>query len=250
MKKPRFYSWQIPLTVTFLIFGFLITTQYHTQVALSSSLESQSANDLSMLVISLSEKKDSVEAELASLQKDLRSIEDKTQAGQSLAVTLENQIKQLQMINGQTAVEGPGISVTITGDPHLMYYDLIDLVNELFVSEAEAVSINDIRIKSTTFISETEDNYGNLDITVDGKRLLSPIVIKAIGKPDTLETGLTFSGGIISNLNVLYHIYPIVKQEVSLHIPAADIKPHYYMTKPDSNAEKNIGEKKALPINE
>jgi len=238
MKKLKFHSWQIPLTATFLIFGFLITTQYHTQVALSSALESQSADDLSMLVISLSEKKDSVEAELSSLQSDLNSIGEKTQAGQSLAVTLENQIKQLQMINGTTAVQGPGVSVTITGDPHLMYYDLIDLANELFVSEAEAVSINDIRIKSTTLISEEEDNYGNLDITIDGKRLLSPIVIKAIGKPDTLETGLTFSGGIINNLNVLYHIYPIVKQEKSLHIPAAYIKPHYYMTKIPTETEK------------
>jgi len=244
MKNLKFYSWQIPLTITFLIFGFLITTQYHTQVALSNSLESLSADDLSMLVISLSEKKDSVEAELTSLQKELRSMEEKTQAGQSLVVTLENQIRQLQMINGQTAVEGRGVSVTITGDPQLMYYDLIDLVNELFVSEAEAVSINDIRIKSTTLISEAEDNYGNLDITVDGKKLLSPIVIKAIGKPDTLETGLTFSGGIINNLNVLYHIYPIVKKEESLHIPAAEIKPHYYMNKSSPNAEKNSGEKK------
>ena len=61
-----------------------------------------------------------------------------------------------------------------------------------------------------------EDIYA---ITVDGAVLDFPIIIKAVGDPNTLATGLTYPGGIIDSLNTLYQVFPMIRLEDSLDIP-------------------------------
>lgn len=228
-KKINMQPFQITLALVLFFFGILLTAQFRTQVAVSNSLESQTADDLSAIILSLSESRNDLVSNLATLQRELRSIEEKANAGMSLSATVNQQIRQLNMVIGRTAIEGPGVSVTITGDSPLMYLDLIDLVNELFGSGAEAVAINNTRICFNTVISEGYNEKGQLGITIDGKELLSPVVIKAIGNADTLEKGLTYTGGIINMFNVLYQLYPVVKKEQSVHIPAASYRPPAYI---------------------
>ncbi|MGI5891624.1 MAG: DUF881 domain-containing protein [Bacillota bacterium] len=213
-------KWQIPLAIVLLAFGFLITAQYRTHIGVNNSLEGQSLDDLSALVMSLSENRTSLQEQLDSLQEQINSMKEKSQAGLSLTTTLTNQIRELKIINGTAPVEGPGVSITITGDSPIMYLDLIDIVNELFVTGAEVVSINDIRITKQTSFKESYSDTGNFSILINNQKLLYPIIIKAIGDPETLEKGLTFTGGIINNLKIFYNIHPTVKKEEVLQIPA------------------------------
>lgn len=222
------FPWQLPLTVIFLCFGILIVAQYRTHVAYSDSLESQSYNDLSALALSLMDNKSLLQAEVVSLRNELAETEDSINSGLDLAATREARITSLHAAIGAQAVEGPGISVTITSDSsQLIAYDLIDIVNELFVSGAEAVAINNVRISARTQIADQDNGYGNFSIVIDGQTLLSPVVIRAIGNASTLETGLTYSGGIIDALRIL-HIFPIVKQEENINIPAAAPNPFLF----------------------
>ena len=124
-KNKKIKGWQIALTITLMLFGFLIMAQYRTNVAVNSSLESQSLEDLGTLVVNLDEKRTDLKQELNDLEKNLQSIQTKTNEGVSLTETLKIQISQLQIITGKKAIEGPGVSVTITGESLLMYYDLI-----------------------------------------------------------------------------------------------------------------------------
>ena len=227
--KTAHKKWQIPLTIALLVFGILLTAQYRTNVGFNNSLEAQSIDDLSNLVISLSENRTSLHNELVTLKDQLNSIKEKANAGISLTNTLTTQARELKIITGTTAVEGSGVSITITGDSPILYLDLIDIVNELFNTGAEVVSINDIRITQKTSFQEIADRKGNTNIYVAKQKMLYPIVIKAIGNPDTLEKGLTFNGGIINNLNVFYGIYPTVKKEDVVKIPA----------EPDSQKQQN-----------
>ncbi len=217
-------KWSLPLAFSLLVLGLLAGVQYNTQQELANSLSSQQTSTLVTMVQNLHEKRNALETELQNLTRTYNSI--------SLVTSLEKQIKQLQIFAGTTNVIGPGISITITTDSYLINLDLVDLVNELWATGAEVIAINDIRINTTSQIaSETDANQQPI-ITLNGKKLLSPIVIKAIGDPTTLETGLTFTGGIIDNLNTLYHVYPTIKQETSLHIPAdSNIYSPKYMTK-------------------
>ncbi|MGI6065242.1 MAG: DUF881 domain-containing protein [Bacillota bacterium] len=212
--------WQIPLFVALFIFALLLSTQYRTQIAYVNSLSTQKSEDLVAIVKSLNEKRNLLEAELDKLVKIKRSLDEEYTAESSLVANLTKELQRLQVITGAVPVEGPGIIISITGDSNLMYLDLIDLVNELWVSGAEAIAINNIRIDNQTVIFHGEDANHRLAITVNHQPLLSPVVIKAIGNPDTLEKGLTFTGGIIDNLNTLYSVYPVIKKEEKVTLPA------------------------------
>lgn len=117
----------------------------------------------------------------------------------------EAAIKNNQKLLGLTDITGQGIIiyldenrevdsnevVNISG--YLVHEeDLLYIVNELFNSGADAVSINDQRIVSTTSILCD----GNI-IRINGKMVGTPITIKAIGFPERLDGALTRPGGYL-----------------------------------------------------
>jgi uncharacterized protein YlxW (UPF0749 family) len=250
-RNTKSILWMIALTVVLFCFGILLMAQYYTHQANSSSLENESSANLALIIKSLNNNKEDLAEELQLLEQQLAETEDLVASGESLSTSIRNRIEKLQIVTGYKQVTGSGITVTITGDSNLMYYDLIDLVNELFVSGAEAVSINETRCTIHTSISEKavladayddagksykEETYVPL---INGKEILYPIVIKAIGNPSTLETGLTYPGGIIESLNSLYMVYPIIKQVDNLIIPAAATYEYEYAEIPASENQES-----------
>jgi len=220
--------WQLPLTIVLLCFGFLAIAQYRTHVAYSHSLETQNYSNLTTMALGLMDRRSQLQAEVNALHNELDDIEDSLNSGVSLTDTIEARIITLQTAIGMGVVSGPGVSITITSDSsQLIAYDIMDIVNELFVSGAEAVSINNQRITAQTQIADQDSGYGNFSIVIDGQTLLSPVVIRAIGNPTTLEAGLIYSGGISDILRIV-HIFPIVKQEEDLTIPTALRAPLVY----------------------
>ena len=234
IKKQNFrIAWYTCLSIALLILSFCITVQYHTQKIADNTLENQDTDDLVAMVRSLNEKRDDLETELDNLNRTYQSLD--------YAEHIEKQLQQLSMVIGTTAVSGPGISITITADSPILNLDLVDIVNELKVSGAEAIAINNIRITTQSHIAQEQDAKGNNVITLDNQKLLTPIVITAIGNPDTLEKGLTLTGGIIDNLTTLYNIRPIIKQEEKIYIPKATINqtPTYKKTVSDTETQSN-----------
>jgi uncharacterized protein YlxW (UPF0749 family) len=70
------------------------------------------------------------------------------------------------------------------------------LVNDLKLAGAEAISINGERIVNMSDIVEISNTF----IKVNGQRILSPYIIKAIGDPTYLESSLLGSGGYAEQL--------------------------------------------------
>ncbi len=143
------------------------------------------------------------------------SLEDKKQkleeARQNAANTSEGDsqneaaIKNNQKLLGLTDISGQGIIINIDENRevnsnevvnisgYLVHEeDLLYIVNELFNSGADAVSINDQRIVSTTSILCD----GNI-IRINGKMVGVPITIKAIGYPERMEYALARPGGYL-----------------------------------------------------
>lgn len=245
-RNTKSILWMIPLFVVFFCFGLLLMAQYHTHQNENDALVNESSANLAMIIKSANDNKESLQDELALLQQQLAESEELIASGNSLSSSIRNRIANLQTVTGGKQVTGPGVTVTITGESNIMYYDLIDLVNELFASGAEAVSINDTRFTMHTVISEKavvsqsgntyqQEKYVPL---INGKELLYPIVIKAIGDPSTLETGLTYPGGIIESLNSLYMVYPVIRKTENLVIPAAEDYLYHYAAPPESSEEE------------
>ena len=132
--------------------------------------------------------------------------EQKANDEQETKNLVESELKQTNMILGKTNVKGPGVIVTLSDskkdansvlNPSTLLVhdvDILGVVNELKNAGAEAISINDQRIVPTTSIS-----CGGNIIDINGEKVGTPFVIKAIGLPEQLA-GLSRPGGYLEIL--------------------------------------------------
>lgn len=102
-----------------------------------------------------------------------------------------DRVAQAQVDGGATAVQGPGVTVTLHDSPpatgeteprnRVNAGDLQLVVNALWASGAEAVVVNDQRLTSLSSIRGAGDA-----IVVDFRGLAPPYEVAAIGDPDAL----------------------------------------------------------------
>ena len=214
------WRWQALTAVILFFLGVMLSVQFKAQQALSGALEYQSTESLVAMWRDLNTKKELLQKELGELRAKEATLAEQASQGKSAEENLRQELTRLRAVTGLAAVRGPGITITLGGNSPLLALDLVDLVNELWVSGAEAVAVNGQRITALSALGEAkagEEYY----LTLNGKRLYYPIVIEAIGDPDTLEKGLTFPGGLIDNFNTLYAIYPEIQKQEELVLPAA-----------------------------
>lgn len=125
---------------------------------------------------------------------------------------VQEKIDKYEIFLGMTDVKGQGIIVTVSDNDgynrqnnsfssidasNYLVHDgnLVAIVNELKAAGAEAISINDKRITESTAITCA----GNV-IQVNGEKVGSPFIIKAIGPKDLLYGEITKNGGTIYKL--------------------------------------------------
>ena len=124
------------------------------------------------------------------------------------------ELEEANMKLGKTNIEGQGIEITIKPSQSeeiaaITADDLINIVNSLKSAGAEAISINDERILTMTDIVDINELF----IKVNGQRILSPYVIKAVGNKSYLESALIGAGGVADNLKKLGHEVTIIQSD-------------------------------------
>ncbi|MDQ1632036.1 MAG: hypothetical protein QOC80_2008 [Frankiaceae bacterium] len=146
---------------------------------------------------------------------------DATAAGRAAQATLA----RLGTQAGTAAVTGPGVRIVVDDNPRaatdrqtVFDRDLQILVNGLWASGAEAVSINGQRLTNLSSVREAGDA-----ITVNLRSLTRPYVVSAIGDPDQLPARFIDSAGGSwwLNLKAVYHLQFSISREQSLSLPAA-----------------------------
>lgn len=215
MKKLK--NWQVPVFIIFIFLGLLLTVQFRTQQSYLSDLSLQKTEDLVMILKKLQDKRGDLEKELGTLETQQRSFSADVFAGESLTKDLRQELLRQQMATGLVPVVGPGITITIDSNPPIVYLDIVDIINELWASQAEAIAINDHRVTGWTKIYW---NKQNLALTVNGEVIPFPCTIKAIGDPEKLESGLRLLGGVLDDL-AIYNIRPQIQRSQELELPAA-----------------------------
>ena len=126
------------------------------------------------------------------------------QSNEDTEKLIDSELEQLNISLGKTDVEGQGIEIILKDSddeeiPKITADDLILIVNSLKLAGAEAISINDERIINMTDIVDINGTF----IKVNGQRILPAYVIKAIGDPAYLESGLIGNGGHIDDMKKL-----------------------------------------------
>lgn len=213
------------MLLTIGIFIQIKTTKSTNQVVSQSFTN----NDLRDQVLKWKEKYDDVYKELEEAEKTLETVRQAATANTENSEEKEQELKQNNMLIGLTDVVGEGVTVTMKDNNNVTAetisptddisrylvhdLDLRTIVNELENAGAEAISINGQRIVSTTSIT----CEGNV-ININGEKVSSPFVIKAIGQSLRLYSALIRAGGYVEALNTT-GIVTTVKQSDNIQIP-------------------------------
>ena len=140
------------------------------------------------LRVALSEWKTKYQDATSKLEETNQKIEEYNQKigkREETSELIDQELEQSNIILGKTDVYGEGVVVTLNdGEIDIEAYDLIKLVNELKYAGAEAISINESRIISTTDIVDIDYAF----IMANGQRLEAPYVVKAIGNQAYLSS--------------------------------------------------------------
>ena len=160
-------------------------------------------NELRDAVLKAKEKYDNLYSALEEAEYKLETERTNATQNNTELTNLENTIKEGNKIIGLSEVTGNGIVITVNdnqkislnnwlADPNILIVhdtDLMNIVNELKNAGAEAISINEQRIVTTSSI-ECDGNV----IKVNGEKIGAPFVIKAIGLPEALMAIDRFGG--------------------------------------------------------
>lgn len=161
-----------------------------------TQIESMRESELTEKLASWKGKYEEVETKLQDTKNTLQEYRDKRASNQEATELLNEELLQAQTIAGLTDVKGDGVVITYTDyeasehDDKIQCYDLQELVNELILAGAEAISINGERITNLSDITNINID-DEIFILVNQKRVTSPYTIKAIGDAKYLESALT-----------------------------------------------------------
>ncbi|MCE5313607.1 MAG: DUF881 domain-containing protein [Armatimonadota bacterium] len=228
MSSVRGKSWVFQVTALCIVLGMLL--------ALSLKTQRQAANDgvpnrMPALRAAFSASKQEnlrLRKELADFKQRNEDMARQQAAGLSSAKSLEQTLNESKMLAGTVAVRGAGIVVTLHDSPKLdpseTRADVIEnyvvhdsdiraIVDELFASGAEAISVNDQRL-----IANSSVRCVGPVVLVNSVQVAPPYLITAIGKSNVLDKALTLPGGVADALFLLDMIE--VRRQSDLLVPA------------------------------
>lgn len=187
-----------------VVLSYGIAVQIRTISKTESTISTNAKeNELRDAVLKAKEKYDDLYVEVEKTEKILETERTNATQNNTDLEDLENEIKEENKVLGLSEVTGNGIIITIDdnqdislnswfADPNLLLVhdkDLISVVNELKNAGAEAISINEQRLITTSAI----ECDGNI-IKVNGEKIGAPFTIKAIGLPEVLINVDRFGG--------------------------------------------------------
>lgn len=209
-----------------LTYGIAIQVKTTNNIGTVSSTNA-TENKLRDAVLKAKEKYDNLYNDLEEANNKLEEERANSTQNNSELSELESSIQEANKAAGLTEVVGNGLVITLNdnqkisassylGDPNELlvhYTDVIRVINELKNAGAQAISVNDQRIISTSSI----ECVGTV-ITVNGEKIGMPITIKAIGLQERL-INVDRQNGYLMLLRENYGIVADVKKEENITIP-------------------------------
>ncbi|MEI7884985.1 MAG: DUF881 domain-containing protein [Clostridia bacterium] len=228
MKKNLTSTFIFSLTLCLFFLGIMVNIQYRTQRTLSSTLITQKEQDLRSVWIALNKQSEKLDEEIKQLSTQYADLTQQSLSGSQSIDKINQDITSYNIVNSTEPVNGAGIIVVFDDElSTLLKSDLIDLLNELWVAGAEAISVNSERINSFTTLEQynsSADSY----IIINKKKLVYPIVVKAIGNSAALENSLLMTNGLVEYFNT-FGIEPTISQLAKIELPAVGkVEPWHY----------------------
>ena len=173
---------------------------------------------------------------------NISDIDDEIKENEKIILNLEKEIKDLEnyninkvkentlkfkKISGNTDLSGPGIEIELkdSEDPLLSStefgiihdVDILNIINLLNISGAEAIAINDER-----YVNGTNIQCGGTIILVNNKSKQTPYNIKAIGDIDIFLKNLYGENKYLKILEEIYKIKIKIERKDKIYIKALE----------------------------
>lgn len=219
MKNTKY---QIAIALVCLVLGLMVSIQFRTIKQGVGPVSEYRARELASQLKKAKEENTKLTNAKKEYEAKIKEYEDTASKGSVSAKLLKQELDQARILAGIEDVEGPGITVIVddlkfsekVNYPLISYSMLLELLNELNAAGAEAVSINDQRIISTSEVRQV----GGIHININTVSYAPPFVFKAIGDPKTLEAALRLREGIVERIETS-GVAITITQEQLIKIP-------------------------------
>ncbi|WP_350276769.1 DUF881 domain-containing protein [Kribbella sp. HUAS MG21] len=214
---------RVLLTVAAAVLGFLLAVAAAQNYRSAPEAEKQ-RNELITRIEQADTRLGELRSHQTRLADEVRRLQASGLSNDSAGAALQQKLDDLELQTGAIAVTGPGIKAVLddakdadSKEGRLLDVDLQQLVNGLWTSGAEAISVNGHRLTSLTAI-----RGAGSAITVDYSSLTPPYTVLAIGDTATMPARFAQSSGgrwvqyLVSNFGVRMTI----TTEESLLVPA------------------------------
>ncbi len=185
---------QLTIALVALVLGFLSIVQLRAQAG-GAGLGNLSTQDLTTLIANLNQRNGQLSSEVTALSAQVRALQQARARGDSAAGDLRADLTRTRLWAGLDPVTGRGVVVECAGP--LTADEANDLLNELRVAGAEALSVESVRVVTGTVVAGPPGG-----LSVENAALPDPFRVTAIGNSINLTAALTRVGGIVSRLQV------------------------------------------------
>lgn len=201
MKNIKF---QIAIALVCIVLGLMVSIQFRTIKQGVGPVSEYRAREIASQLKRVKEENLKLINAKNEYETKLKEYEDTASQGSAFAKILKQELDEARILAGIEDVEGPGVTVVVddlkfsekVNYPLISYSMLLELLNELNAAGAEAVSINDQRIISTSEIRQV----GGVQININTVSFAPPFILKAIGDPKTMEASLRLREGVVERI--------------------------------------------------
>lgn len=182
-----------------------IMVSYQLKYSRAAAPGTSSSTDLAKQVANLKTKNEELTNKVNEYEKKINEYEAGAASESKVVDNLKKDLDNVKKLAGLTDVEGPGVEITLTPladvltnqTVRIQSADLLDVINELNSSGAEAISINGERFTARTQIREA--GYV-LKINDTAFSPTEPFIIKAIGDTNILAGAFRLPQGVKDTL--------------------------------------------------
>lgn len=202
---------KIILMLFSVIIGVLLATQLKVKVdnyvpATIDAIQS-TKSEIEQINIEIKEMEENIKAK----EEELEILMNINQGNEDIIDVLSEDIRKNKISSGQMDLVGPGISISMYDNPEERMFgydlnndvihdiDILNIINDLRVAGAEAISINGERV-----ISTSEIKCGGPIIRINDRSSGTPFKISAIGDPKLLMASVSAPG---TNGDILKNVY-------------------------------------------
>ncbi|MGL5865671.1 MAG: DUF881 domain-containing protein [Dermatophilaceae bacterium] len=174
--------------------GFAIIAQVR-QTSLEG-LESLREDELVRIFADVDQDGDRLAAEISDLEVSLERLRSQSTNEEEAQRTAQQRVDALGILAGTSPATGPGMVITIRDpDQEVGPTVLLDAVQELRAAGAEAIQIGTVRVVASTWFADADGG-----VSVSGKAVPPPYVVRAIGDGNTLAGAMQIPGGVTATV--------------------------------------------------